>query len=51
MSLPTNLTPGKDQVSKRTVQDTKVLNYITEALTSTDDDYFVGSCEWKDGTR
>ncbi|KAG2200723.1 hypothetical protein INT46_008778 [Mucor plumbeus] len=44
MSLPTNLTPGKDQMSKQIVLDAKVLNYITEG------DYFVGNCEWKDGT-
>jgi hypothetical protein len=50
MSLPTNLTPGKDQMSKRIVQDAKVLNYITEAITSTEGNYFVGNCEWKDGT-
>ncbi|CAO3701880.1 unnamed protein product [Rhizopus stolonifer] len=51
MLLPTNITARKDQMSKRIVQDAKVLNYITEALISTEDDYFVGNCEWKDGTR
>ncbi|KAI9352337.1 hypothetical protein BD770DRAFT_325930 [Pilaira anomala] len=39
-------------MSKRIVRDAKVLNYTTEAITrSTEDDYFVGNCEWKDGTR
>ncbi|CEP19293.1 hypothetical protein [Parasitella parasitica] len=51
MSLPTNPTPGKDQMSKRIIQDAKVLNYITEAITGTENDYFVGNCEWKNGTR
>ncbi|RCH93419.1 hypothetical protein CU098_010935 [Rhizopus stolonifer] len=50
ISLST-LTPGKDQMSKRIVQDTKVLSYITKAITSTENDYFVGNCEWKNGTR
>lgn len=33
------------------MQDPKVINYITEALTGTKDDYFVGNCEWRNGTR
>ncbi|KAI9365891.1 hypothetical protein BD770DRAFT_406251 [Pilaira anomala] len=51
MSLPTNLTPEKDLMSKQIIQDPKVLNYITEAITRTENDYFIGNCEWKDGTR
>lgn len=38
-------------MSKRIVQDAKVLSYITKAITSTENDYFVGNCEWKNGTR
>lgn len=29
----------------------KVINLITESLVKTTDDYFIGNCEWKDGTR
>jgi hypothetical protein len=51
MSLPTSLKPGKDLMSKRVVQEPRVINYITEALTKTKNDYFIGNCEWKNGTR
>lgn len=51
MSLPTNLLPGKDLISKRIIQDPKIVNYITEALTGTTDGYFVGNCEWRNRTR
>lgn len=51
MPLPTNLTPGKDLMSKQIVQDARVLNHITEAITNTENDYFVSNYEWKDGTR
>jgi hypothetical protein len=51
MSPPTILSPGKDLTSKRLVQEPKVINYITEALTKTKNDYSIGNCEWKNGTH
>ncbi|KAI9366379.1 hypothetical protein BD770DRAFT_438527 [Pilaira anomala] len=51
MSLPTKLKPGKDLMAKEALRDPKVINLITESLVKTTDDYFIGNCEWKDGTR
>lgn len=51
MSLPTKLKPGKDLMAKETLRDPKVVNLITESLVKTTDDYFIGNCDWKDGTR
>lgn len=38
-------------MAKEALRDPKVINLITESLVKTTDDYFVGNCEWKDGTR
>lgn len=51
MSLPMNLKPGNDLMAKRILRDPKVMEFITESLTGTQDDYFIGNCEWSDGTR
>ncbi|KAG2194134.1 hypothetical protein INT47_004204 [Mucor saturninus] len=42
---------GNDLKSKQIIKDKKTMNLITEALTGTTNDYFVGNCEWDDGTR
>jgi hypothetical protein len=51
MSLPTNLKPDEDLMSKRIIQDSKAINFITKSLINTKDDYCIGNCEWKDGTH
>lgn len=51
MSLPTNLTSGKARITKRIMRDSKVMDYITEVITKTRNDYFKGNCKWRDGTR
>ncbi|KAL9536564.1 hypothetical protein MBANPS3_012560, partial [Mucor bainieri] len=38
-------------MSKAIIQDPTVINYITTTLANTQDDYYVGNCEWSDGTR
>ncbi|KAI8886651.1 hypothetical protein K501DRAFT_157979, partial [Backusella circina FSU 941] len=42
---------GKDLMAKGILRDPKVINLITESLVKTTDDYFIGNCERKDGTR
>ncbi|KAI8079371.1 hypothetical protein BDF21DRAFT_340475, partial [Thamnidium elegans] len=51
MSLPTKLKSGKDQMAKGILRDPKIVNLITDSLVKTTDDYFIGNCEWTDGTR
>ncbi|CAO3633147.1 unnamed protein product [Mucor hiemalis] len=51
MAIGPKLKPGKDLMAKEALRDPKVVNLITESLVKTTDDYFVGNCEWKDGTR
>ncbi|KAI9475869.1 MAG: hypothetical protein EXX96DRAFT_574968 [Benjaminiella poitrasii] len=46
-----NLKNGSDLMSKRIIRDPKAMNLIAESLTGTTDDYFIGNCEWNDGTR
>ncbi|KAG1294649.1 hypothetical protein G6F66_005022 [Rhizopus arrhizus] len=38
-------------MSKAIIQDPTVVNYIIKTLTNTENDYFVGNCEWSDRTR
>ncbi|KAI7886884.1 uncharacterized protein EV154DRAFT_521070 [Mucor mucedo] len=38
-------------MAKEALRDPKVINLITESLVKTTDDYFIGNCERKDGTR
>lgn len=38
-------------MSKRIIRGPKAMNLIAESLTGTADDYFIGKCEWNDGTR
>lgn len=33
------------------MRDSKVMDYITEVITKTRNDYFKGNCKWRDGTR
>ncbi|KAI7884470.1 uncharacterized protein EV154DRAFT_522240 [Mucor mucedo] len=37
-------------MAKEVLRDPKVINLVTESLVKTTDDYFIGNCEWKDGT-
>lgn len=50
MCVP-NSNPGSDLMSKTIIRDPKVINFITESLTGTKDNYSIGNCEWNDGTR
>jgi hypothetical protein len=43
--------PGTDRMSKAIIQDPTVVNYITKSLINTENDCFIGSFEWSDGTR
>lgn len=38
-------------MSKSILQDPTVTNHIALTLANTQDDCFVGSCEWNDGSR
>jgi hypothetical protein len=51
MSLLAKSKPGKDLMAKEILRDPKVINSITESLVNSTDDYFIGNCEWADGTR
>lgn len=43
--------PGNDLIAKRILADPKVMNIITQSLTGTSNNYFIGNCEWSNGTR
>ncbi|KAL4211741.1 hypothetical protein AB4K20DRAFT_2012270 [Rhizopus microsporus] len=46
-----NLKPSNDLMAKRILADPKVMNIVIQSLTRTNDDYFIGNCEWNNGTR
>lgn len=43
--------PGTDKMTKQIMRDPTVISYITKALTSKEDDDFLGDTEWRDSTR
>jgi len=46
-----NLKSGSDLMAKRILRDPKAMHFIIEPLTGAKYDYFIGNCEWSNGTR